>query len=148
VLGRLFTPVEVSADLPVSRERLFEVLADPTTYPDWLVGAQRIRRVDPAFPAPTTGFDHSVGPTPEATVDDSTRSVESDPPRRLVLDVHAGPIRAIVTFHLEEIPTGTHLRFLETPTGHAAPFTPVLRPVLYARNAESLRRLRGFVDRR
>ena len=50
---------EILVDSPPSR--VFAVLADPTTYPDWLVGAQAIRDVDPAWPAPGAKFSHRIG---------------------------------------------------------------------------------------
>src|SRR5690606_7522428 len=84
-LRRLWSPVEVHEVVGSSRPDVFRTLADPTTYPDWLVGAQRIRHVDPAFPAPSSGFDHSVGPTPSATVDDSTEARRVEAPARLDL---------------------------------------------------------------
>jgi uncharacterized protein YndB with AHSA1/START domain len=140
--------VEVRSLLPAPPEVVYEVLADPTTFPAWLVGAQRIRSVDPAFPAPATRFEHSVGPAEPATVDDETRAVAADAPHRLVLDVHAGPLKGLVDFGLQEHPGGTQIVFRETPTGALAPLTPLLRPALYLRNAESLRRLARYVARR
>src|SRR4051812_41318490 len=51
---------------------IFSVLLDPYTYPEWLVGAQRIRSVDDAWPEPGTAFHHVVGFGP-IKVADSTR---------------------------------------------------------------------------
>ena len=98
MLDRLYSPVEARTTIHRPRHDVFRTIADPKTYPTWLVGAQRIRHVDRAFPAPATSFDHSVGPTPEATVDDSSEVLAADPPRRLELQVHVGPVDAEVTF--------------------------------------------------
>jgi uncharacterized protein YndB with AHSA1/START domain len=141
VVDGLLSPVEVRRRVPGSPEATYEVLADPRTYPRWLVGAQRIRHVDPSFPAPDAGFDHSVGPTQDVTIDDDTRSLQADPPHRLVLDVHIGPVTGIVEFRLARADDGTDLRFRERLTGPAAALTPLLRPLLYARNLVSARRL-------
>ena len=81
MLDRLRSPVEAQATVARPRHDVFRTIADPHTYPTWLVGAQRIRHVDPSFPAPSTAFDHSVGPAPGATVDDSSTALEADPPR-------------------------------------------------------------------
>ena len=42
--------VEVSTFLPAPPQEVFDVISDPDTYPSWLVGAKRIRHVDPDFP--------------------------------------------------------------------------------------------------
>jgi uncharacterized protein YndB with AHSA1/START domain len=145
---RLFSPVEVQAHLPVSCEQVYEVLADPETYPSWLIGAQRIRRVDPDFPAPASRFEHSVGATGEASVDDASVSLRAEPPHRLVLDVRAGLVHGTVDFRVEEEPGGCRLVFRECPTGPPILITPLLRPALFARNTVSVRQLRDLLRAR
>jgi uncharacterized protein YndB with AHSA1/START domain len=125
---------------------VFDLLADPRTYPHWLVGNQEIRAVDDEFPAPGTSFDHSVGATEEVTVDDESEVLESDPPHRLKLLVKAGAMRGVVTFLLLPTRDGTEVRFREKPVSWMAPLTPFLRPVLHGRNVESLRRLAQLID--
>ncbi len=143
---RLWGPVEARTEVGVAPEAVYEVIADPTTYPDWLVGAQRIRAVDPEFPKPGSEFEHSVGPAKAVTVDDSTEATGSDPPHRLDLHVRAGAFRADVRLLVTPNAAGSEVRFLEVPSGPWRALTPVLRPVLHARNAESLRRLAGYVE--
>lgn len=144
VVSRLYGPVVVTVDVPAPAEAVYEVLADPTTYPDWLVGAQRIRAVDPDFPAPGSEFHHSVGPSSGVTVDDRTESLGAVPGRHVALDVHAGPLRGRVDFDLAPADgePGTRVRFSERPTGPLAALTPFLRPHLAARNLASLHKLR------
>src|SRR5204863_9851650 len=89
VFERLLSPVEVRAVVPAAPNAVFAVLADPETYPDWLSGAQRIRRVDGQFPAPGSEFHHEVGPSDEVTIADHTKVVAVDPPNQLALEVHA-----------------------------------------------------------
>jgi uncharacterized protein YndB with AHSA1/START domain len=143
---KLWGPVVVEDRLPSPPDEVYTVLADPETYPDWLVGAERIRAVDPAFPRPGSTFEHSVGPTPATTIDDRTESLDAEPNRHLSLLVHAGPFHGKVDFHVEPAaPGGTTITFTEQPTGPLAVITPFLRPTLYARNRRSLRQLRDRV---
>jgi uncharacterized protein YndB with AHSA1/START domain len=137
----ILSAVQARTEVPASPEEVWAVISDPTTYPDWLVGAQRIRGVDPSFPEPGSEFRHSVGATEGATVDDRTEATRADPPHRLGLEVHAGPFRADVELLVLPSPKGSEIRFSERPKGAWLAVTPVLRPVLHARNAESLRRL-------
>jgi uncharacterized protein YndB with AHSA1/START domain len=143
-LARPWSPVETSIDLPAPPHAVFEVLSDPRTYPDWLVGAKRIRHVDPAFPAPNAEFGHTVGAGP-VTVDDTTEAVDAKPPYRLELEVHAGPINGTVVFVLSASADGTLLTFRERPTGPAGALTPLVRPTILARNKKSLENLRDYI---
>ena len=138
-------------DIPASPEEVWAVLVDPHAYPEWVVGARRIRAVDPGWPAPGTAFHHEVGPWP-LRVKDNTKVRELVAPTRLVLEARARPAGvALVTITLEDRGAeGTHLVFTEEPC--AGPATYIPRPVLEAmtkaRNAESLRRLRNVVEQR
>lgn len=147
VIERLTSPVEVQGHLPSSPDAVWAVLADPYTYPDWLVGAQRMRSVDDGFPRPGTAFHHSVGPIEEATVDDRSESLDADPPHRLLLDVHIGRLEGIVEFVITPEGDGSRLVFREKPAGTMAVATPALRPLLFARNERSLRQLRALLER-
>lgn len=148
MLDRLRSPVEVQVVVARPRHDVFRTIADPGTYPGWLVGAQRIRHVDRSFPAPSTRFDHSVGLAPAATVDDSSEVLQADPPSRLDLLVHVGPVDGEVTFLLDESSDGTRVILRERPLGPAAALTPLARPLLYVRNRWSLRRLRRRLEAR
>lgn len=142
VLERMLSPSEVRATVAASPEAVFAVLSDPETYPDWLAGAQKIRRVDPSFPEPGTRFDHEVGPSEGATVADDSTSVVSDPPHRLVLEVHVGRIRGLVDFQLERVADGTLVTFRESTSGALGYAMPLLRGPIFLRNRASLERLR------
>jgi uncharacterized protein YndB with AHSA1/START domain len=147
LLEHLYGPVVVETTIPTSPERVYAVLAEPSTYPGWLVGAERIRDVDDAFPQPGTGFDHEVGGG-GLTVGDRTTSLDVDPGRELDLDVHAGPFHAHVRFELRSASGGaTSVRLSEEPVGLSRGLTPVLRVALGARNRWSLARLRRRVVR-
>jgi uncharacterized protein YndB with AHSA1/START domain len=122
-------------------EQVFATISDPRTYPDWLVGAQRIRAVDRSFPKPGAEFEHSVGPTGAVTVDDSSEVLEADAPHHLRLQVRAGVFTATVDFEVHDVGDGSEVRFRELPSGWARPLTPLLRPLLLVRNKRSLRQL-------
>ena len=147
MLGFL-APSQARTEVPATPDEVWAVISDPTTYPDWLVGAQRIRSVDPSFPAPGSEFHHSVGPTQGTTVDDTTAATHADAPYRLGLEVHAGPFQADVELLVLPSPKGSEIRFSERPRGAWKAITPVLRPALHARNAESLRRLQHLLEAR
>lgn len=149
LLRRLYAPAEVEAVLPAPPDAVYEVLTDPTTYPDWLVGADHMRSVDDAFPAAGSRFEHSVGVAGPLTVDDRTESLGAEEDRHLALDVHVGPFEARVDFDLVPATGGrTKLRFREQPRGVFAAVTPLLRPTLHARNAASVARLRRLLAAR
>lgn len=141
LVERLTSPAEVCVTVPMAPEAVWDVLADPTTYPDWLAGAQRIRQLDPDFPKPGTTFDHEVGPNREATVADDTKALRSHRPDRLDLEVHVGPMEGIVEFHLQAMDGGTEIRMREVMIGLFKPAMPLLRGAMYLRNKGSLERL-------
>lgn len=128
---------------------MWEVLADPRSYPDWLVGAQVIRSVDADFPAPGSDFHHAVGASDEVSLPDKTTAVDVDPGKSLELKVRARPFfEGMVTFRLVPVKAGTELVLDEKPTGLLRFAAPVLRPLILARNARSLDRLRDLVESR
>ncbi|MEQ1786980.1 MAG: SRPBCC family protein [Acidimicrobiales bacterium] len=139
---RLLSPAETRLTVPAGPDEVYAVLSDPETYPEWLAGAQHIRHVDRAFPARGATFDHEVGPTAETTVADSTRSLIADPPHRLQLEVHVGPITGIVDFCLTPTGQGTEVVFRERLVGWLGAAMPVLRLAIYGRNKASLERLK------
>jgi uncharacterized protein YndB with AHSA1/START domain len=142
-----FGPSQVEVTTRATPEAVYALLEEPRTYPDWLVGAQAIRGVDPAFPAPGATFDHRVGPNSLATVADHSEALEVDPPHLLSLKVHVGPLHGIARLLLDPVAPGrTRVRMQETPTGWARAVTPLLRPLLAARNRISLQRLRALAE--
>lgn len=134
-------------ELSAPRAEVFAVLADATTYPEWLVGAAHVRDVEGAYPSPGSRFHHTVGVRPLA-LRDITEVIDVEPDERLVLVVKARPlITAEVTFRLvgdgdrcvvcvEEEPT---LRIL----GNLV--RPLLDPSIHHRNHRSLRNLERVV---
>jgi uncharacterized protein YndB with AHSA1/START domain len=147
--------VETERAIDAPMEDVFAVLIDPDTYPEWLVGAQRIRRVDDDWPAVGSAFHHVVGAGP-IRLTDSTSVVEVDPPRRLVLLARARPTgKAEVEFRLEPRSRDqTKVRLREGPVAGPARVLwsfgarPLLARGLRARNERSLAQLHELVGRR
>ena len=133
----------VHRDLRCTPEQVFDVLSDGRLYASWVVGASRIRAVDDHWPKFGARLHHSVGLWP-AVVDDITVVLESDPPRRLVLQARAWPSgEATVVLTVEPRPSGCRVIMQEDATKGPATWIP--RPLRVAalrpRNRESLQRL-------
>ena len=129
---------------------VFAVLADPETYPDWLLGAANIRDADHNWPSPGSVFHHTVGVRPFALAD-TTMVRDVEPDRSLCLSVRARPlVTAEVEFRI--IPDGDRcvLTMEEEPSlrllGNLV--RPILDPVTHVRNHRSLQRLDDLVLRR
>ncbi len=127
---------------------VFAVLADPETYPDWLIGASQIRDHDHNWPSPGAKFHHMVGVKPFVLAD-STEVIDVEPDRRLHLRVRARPL--VVADAIFEL-VGDDERCVVTLEEKPAfrPFTDLLRPLvdplIHARNHRSLRRLAEVVE--
>jgi uncharacterized protein YndB with AHSA1/START domain len=124
-------------------EEVFAVLADGWSYADWVVGAARIRDVDPNWPEPGARIHHSVGLWP-ALLHDVTVVEECDRPHRLRLQVHAWPSGAgRVELTLIPTPEGCLVQMTEEAVSGPARKVPrfVQDSFLHWRNTEALRRL-------
>jgi|SRR5687767_8678549 len=137
-------------DLDVPPDRAFAVLVDPEAYIRWVVGARRLRGVDPHWPEPGARFHHEIGVWP-FLVRDWTQMVELVPHARLVLEARAGPVGvARVTVLVEARGRGSHVTLLEEPVRgvlRSLP-SPLLDPLIDLRNRLSLGRLRDLVEER
>jgi NAD(P)-dependent dehydrogenase (short-subunit alcohol dehydrogenase family)/uncharacterized protein YndB with AHSA1/START domain len=137
----------VMIEAPV--EAVFAVLADPWRYPDWVVGARKVRGHDDDFPAVGSRFYHEVGVWP-ATLSDHTEVLECDPPRRLVLRAKARPL-GTARVELELTPAGerTEVLMVEGPADVLTKLVagnPVADGLLRARNSEALAQLKRLVE--
>jgi uncharacterized protein YndB with AHSA1/START domain len=136
----------VTHQVAASPAEVWSVLADGWLYATWVVGASRIRAVDPGWPAAGTKVHHSFGIWP-LVLDDDTTVLRADPGRELVLRAKGWPAgEATVRLTLTAEGTGTALALQEDAT--AGPGRLVPKPVrqlgVLPRNKESLRRL-GFL---
>ena len=126
-----------------SPEAVFDVLADGWLYPSWVVGASRIRDVEPAWPAEGARIHHSFGVWP-ALIDDTTSVLVYDPPRRMVLKARGWPVgSAEVVLEVERTATGSVVRISEDAVegpGRRMP-KPARDVLIGLRNVETLKRL-------
>ncbi len=139
-----------SRTLVAPREAVWEALIDPHTYPDWLIGASRIRDVDRSWPGVGSRFHHRVG-VGWLSIPDYSEVVDIDPGRLLRLKVKARPlVSAVVTFVLISDETGTAVAIEEEPElrtiGNVV--RPMMDPTIHLRNHRSLRRLDRLVQQR
>ena len=138
---------EVIVDAPP--QAVWDVLADPPTYEEWVVGNAGIGEFDRSWPSPGTEFHHKIGFGPIA-VRDKTVALESLAPRRLVMNVRVLPFgHGIVAMDLSESGSGTLVRMEELPVGGPVKVVwPALGPLVKLRNAETLRRLKRLAESR
>ena len=133
-----------------SPERVWEVLSDGWLYPLWVVGASRMRDVDPTWPQVGSRLHHSVGVWP-GLIDDNTEVLDAEPGRSIRLRAKGWPMgEAEVVLELEPAGAGTRVTIFETPCkgpGVLVP-KPLVDPMLKWRNSETLRRLAYVVEGR
>lgn len=142
--------VTVTRRMRCPADAVLAVLADGWAYATWVVGASRIRAVDPDWPAPGTRIAHSVGLWP-VLLDDVTESLAWDPTGRLELQAHAWPAgEARVVLEVRPDGAGCVVRMTEDAV--RGPGARVPRPLraaaLVPRNRESLLRLALLAERR
>ena len=131
-----------------SPETTFAVLSDPRAYARFVVGTKLVRHFEPAFPEAGSGFHPTLGVGP-LVLRDTTRVVDVDSPRQLVLDAGMRLFAVNRTaFRLE--PRGGLTEVEEYPVaGPAAKvWNRALDGILWLRNAELLRRLKKLAEQR
>jgi hypothetical protein len=147
------TTAEIDIEAPTPS--VHAAIVDPSTYPEWLVGAKRIRSVDAGWPRVGCSFHHAVGLGP-LTVHDRTTVLEHPDGASLRLEAHVGSLgAATVSFRLTARDAGrTHLAIEEEPVEGPArllwrtPARPLVALALWGRNAASLESLKALVEDR
>ena len=132
-------------------ETIFDVLSDPDSYGEWVVGSREIRDADSDWPAVGSRFHHTVGIGGPFTISDNTQVEGIERPRFLQLRARARPLgTALVTLELERADGGTHVTMVEDPadTFTALIFNPLVHLLTRRRNEESLRRLERLARER
>lgn len=130
-------------------ERVFEVLADAPGYVTWVVGTHEVRDADRRWPGVGARFGYTAGLPPLVSIVDETVVLESDPPRRLVLEVRARPLpSARVSFRLEAHRGGTQVTMVEDVANPLLNLLagPGFHAFVRIRNRETLRRLRSVAE--
>ena len=131
-------------------DAVFDVLADARTYAHWVVGSSEVRGVEGDWPEPGSKFHHTQGAF-GVGLKDSTASVAANRPRQLVMEARFRPLMiAKVELRLRPRGRGTHVTMVEYPIGGpvAKIRNPLIDRAIWARNIESLRRLRKLAEQR
>lgn len=126
-----------------SPRRVWDVLSDGWRYPGWVVGASRMRAVDPDWPEPGTRIHHSVGLWP-FLIDDHTEVLAADPGRSLTLMARAkGFGRARIELDVRPSGVGSVIGMGENLASPPMSWLPQSLVELAAlpRNRECIRRL-------
>lgn len=133
----------VRLHVQAQQDAVWAVLANGWLYPAWVVGASRVRSVDPGWPGVDTKVHHSFGVWPVVT-DDHTRVVAVEPKHLLVLQARGWPVgEGRVTIELAASADGTDVAMREDATHgptRALP-RPVRQRLVVPRQRETLRRL-------
>jgi short-subunit dehydrogenase len=135
--------VTVERHTAAPAQAVWAVLSDGWSYAGWVVGASRVRDVDPSWPAPGARIHHSVGLWP-ALINDRTSVVSSVPDRAIVLKARAWPAgEARVEITVEPDASGCTVRITEDAVAGPGRLVPhaVRQGLIIPRNREALRRL-------
>ncbi len=130
-------------ELRCTPEDVFRVLSDGWLYPSWVVGASRMREVDPDWPAAGSMLHHSFGVWP-LLIDDKTVVEQVAPAQRIVMKARGWPIgEARVTIDIKHRGDGCVVRIQEEAVAGPGRFVPgqLLDILLHWRNDETLHRL-------
>ena len=136
--------IEVTRRVQAPPAAVWGVLSNGWLYPSWVVGAARMRAVDPRWPDAGTSLHHSAGVWP-VLLSDSTTVLESEPGRRLLLQARGWPVgEARVELRIEPAGAGhSDVTIVEDVTHGVARALParVRQLLLGGRNTETLKRL-------
>ncbi len=141
--------IEVSRRVHAGPDVVWRVLADGWTYPSWVVGASRMRAVDPRWPEIGAQLHHSAGAWP-LLLSDSTSVVDAVPERRLVLRARGWPLgEARIDIRVDPDGEDCVVTIFEDATHGVARLIPgtVRQLVVGGRNVETLRRLALLAER-
>jgi uncharacterized protein YndB with AHSA1/START domain len=131
-------------------DAVFDVLADARSYGHWVVGSSQIEGVEGDWPEPGSTFHHVQGFFGRG-LHDTTTALASNRPRQLVMEVRFRPFMVgKVELRLRPKGRGTRVKMIEYPIRGpvAKVHNPLLDRIFWARNVESLRRLRKMAEER
>ncbi len=130
--------------IPFPPSAVLALLADGRRYADWVVGAKRIRAVDPTWPEVGSQFHHTVGVGPLSTSDATEVLAFARPGGPVVLKARAWPTgSARVTITAERTNEGSEVVIDEVTLERPAKSlnNQVIDGLINLRNVESLRRM-------
>lgn len=126
-------------------EAVYDVLADPRHYANWVMAASATRRFEGRWPERGSVLHH----TQMLLIKDTTEVLESERPARLVLDARARPVVVSrVDIRVRPESGGSRVELEEHPTGGIVAVLPrrLSDLLLHVRNQESLRRLKWLAE--
>ncbi len=143
--------IEVRRDTTATPTAVWDVLRDGWLYPSWVVGAARIRGVEPRWPAVGARIHHSVGLWP-LLLDDNTEVLAAEPPHAVTLQARGWPLgEARIEIRTLPRPNGGSTIVMREDAdrgpGKLVP-KPVRRVLIVPRNVETLRRLAYLAEGR
>ena len=143
--------ITVSRDMTCPPQAVLAVLADGWSYATWVVGASRIRGVDPTWPTPGSRISHSFGVWP-AVINDSTQALSWNPAGTIELQARGWPAgEATVKIAVRpRAAGGCTVQMSEDVVRGPGKLVPgfVRQAALVPRNVESLRRLAFLAEGR
>jgi hypothetical protein len=122
---------------------VFRVIGNGWLYPSWVVGASRMRQVDPEWPAVGSQLHHSFGTWP-LLIDDVSVVQKFVPDRLIMVRAKGWPAgEADVIIEATPAPGGCTVSIYEDAVKGPGTLVPsvVRQPLLKWRNDETLRRL-------
>jgi hypothetical protein len=133
----------VSRHVDAPAAAVWDVLSDGWLYASWVVGASRVRDVDPGWPSAGSRIQHSFGAWP-AVINDDTVILAVDE-QEMLLRARGRPageaeVRLVVTADTAERSTVSIVEDVTAGPGRIVPQT-VRQWVIAPRNVEALRRL-------
>jgi len=135
-------------DVQATVDDIFDVLRDPYSYSDWVVGTKEIVDADESWPAVGSGFRFRVGAGPVG-LHGTVRALDFDDGRRLRLETKSMPIGTIViTIEAHDLGEGRARVTLDESSSAMPLLSSGFDVMLHLRNYESLTRLRNLVEGR
>ncbi|CAA9372878.1 MAG: hypothetical protein AVDCRST_MAG75-240 [uncultured Propionibacteriaceae bacterium] len=144
-------PATVQHHVKAPADAVWDVLADGWTYASWVVGASRVRDVDPNWPEVGSSLHHSFGLWP-LVINDRTDVLGCHPGKQLVLQARGWPTgEATVNIRIDDLGPRESLLSIQEDVS-AGPVLLVPQPLRQAatvpRNRETLRRLGHLAEGR
>lgn len=143
--------VTVTRDVDAPTQAVWDVLADGWSYATWVVGASRVRGVDPSWPTEDARIHHSFGIWP-MLINDSTVVLTSSEPTQLVLTARgwpAGEAKVVIGISPRGDQACTVKIEEDATSGPGALVPKPLRQLAIGpRNVEALRRLAYLAEGR
>jgi len=103
----------VEVEIGVEPSRVFAVLADGWSYPNWVIGVTHVRNVDANWPAIGSRLHHTLGMWP-LTGENYAEVIEIEAGRKLVLRIHLGKLgRAHTELTVRPAPGGSAVTLTE-----------------------------------